>query len=180
MRGFFALLMMAVLALPLQAAEPRSLGTFKGWKALSYKEAGRSVCYMIAHPAKQEFKSARTKKNKAAPLEATRGEIHFMISLRPAESLDPVVSFAPGYVFKSGSEARLRIDKEEFSLFTAQDSAWARNSALDKRIVAALRKGTVMAVKGFSDDGATSLDAFALEGASGAYKAIASTCGIVE
>lgn len=183
---FFFLLLLAHPAL----ADPQSIGLFKGWKTFQYGEKTGLTCYMILHPVKQEWvkeggqTTTSTKKNKKAKKQAAmaidekRTEAYFMITLRPAESSDPTINYVSGYIFKQGSDAHMRIDKQNFSLFTNKDGAWARNSAIDKNITEALVKGNILAIKGLSAKGNTGIDGFILNGADAAYKAIRKTCGM--
>lgn len=146
-------------------APAKSLGVFAGWKTFHYKEGGQNVCYMLLRPAKKEFKGKR-------------GDSFLTITLRPAESPNPVVNMVAGYHFNIGSEVTLRVDKENFLLFTQGDGAWARSSAIDIKITNAIRTGKAMAAAGVATKGGKSLDGFVLAGADKAYKAIRVACGL--
>lgn len=185
-------LMAIFFACPAHAGQDvKTLGSFGKWAAYVFREGGKPVCYMTLRPQKAEWKnspapSPKNKKEKIAKREKVaaktptpkRGDMLLMVTLRPAESYDPVVSYRAGYQFKQSTEASVRFGPKPYSLFTEKDQAWARSAAIDIAITKALRKAKDMHVEGVASSGAKSLDTFDLSGAESAYKAIAKACGI--
>lgn len=149
------------------AAEPKFLGTHKDWNAFAYEESGHKVCYMSSQPKKAEAGGK------------PRGDIYFLITHRPAEKTMDVVSVMAGYTYKPGSEAMLQIGDKSFKLFTDGDTAWARDDATDKAIVAAIKGGKAnLVVKGTSAKGTQTTDTYSLTGSGAAYQAINEACGV--
>lgn len=185
---FFAMLVLAfsVVSLPLHAAgEVKKLGLFGKWQAYAYKEKNHPVCYMMLRPSRSEVRrlpakaKAREAKTVAAKLDAVpRGDAYVMVTLRPSEMLDPVVSYRGGYLFKVNSEVLLRLGPKPIALFTEKDQAWARSAAVDIAATKALRKTSAMVAEGKSEKNTTILDRFDLTGGDQAYKAIAKACGV--
>ncbi|MFO1060962.1 MAG: invasion associated locus B family protein [Dongiaceae bacterium] len=160
------------LASPARAEDPKSIGVFGDWEAVTVKDAKGKVCYMTSNPKKSE--GAVKNRQKA----------YAMVIHRPAEKSYDVVTFAAGYNFKEGSKVTVTIDKLALTMYTAKDHAWAWDSAssadqaTDKKLVDAMRKGTDMTVKGTSARGNETVDTYSLKGFMRAYAAIGTACGL--
>ena len=161
----FAVLLAAVVVNPpsAHAQEAELIGRFGDWDAYTRGTAGNRLCYMVSKP-------------KEASLRSRRGEIFFLVWHRPDQKEFDVVQVDIGYPFKSRSEAEIRIGGESWNLFTRDESAWTYKSADDKALVAALRKGLRMTVKGVSMRNNPTTDSYSLKGSSAAYGAIGKAC----
>ncbi|MBY0427860.1 MAG: hypothetical protein K2Q32_01420 [Alphaproteobacteria bacterium] len=165
---------------------PKKLGEFSGWEAYEAKQGSHSTCYMILRPSSMDYKmpiAAKVKlKGKKNPEQCLpppkRSNVYVMVTLRPEESMNPVVSYRSGYGFKQNSEVLVNAGDKSFNLFTEKDQAWARNTAMDVQVTNALRKAKRVIIQGVSNDGGKSSDTFNPQGSDGAYKAIAKACGI--
>lgn len=142
------------------------LGGAQGWDAYSDGEKGRKICYLVGTPSKTE------------PADAKRAKVYASVTHRPTEKVTDEVSFNAGYLFKEGSEAELTVDGKKFALFTNKDSAWARDSATDKAVVAALAKGKQAVIKGVSARGTATTDIYTLAGLHQALGDIDKACGV--
>lgn len=147
------------------ASEPVLIGTHGDWSAYSFEENGNKVCYMVAKPQKSEGNYT------------TRGDVHALVTHRPAENARDVFSFTAGYPYKDASDVSVDISGKKFSLFTQDETAWAADADADARIAAALRSGSNMVVKGTSRRGTATTDTFGLTGSGAAYDAISAACG---
>lgn len=156
----------AAVARPAQAADARLLGNFDNWMAYEYEEGKGKVCYMASKPTKDEGKYAR------------RGDIFAMITHRPNDHSLDVVSFIAGYSYQAGAEVNLEIGNEKFTLFTQNDTAWARDAETDKKISKAIRSGKTMVLRGSSSRGTPTVDTYSLAGSGKAYEAINKACGV--
>lgn len=172
------LLLVLLVVLPAEAkpvdVSVRRIGVFGPWKALRFEESGRPVCYMMGKPKTME--SAKSTKEKTVALK--RGEVYLMVTLRPSENMNPVVSYKSGYLFKSGSEAVISAGDKNFHLFTELDQAWARSGVIDRAIVETMRTAKSLRVEGKAGGGQKSTDVFDLSGSTAAYKAISDACGM--
>lgn len=148
------------------AAEPVLIGSFDGWKAYSYQESTGTVCFMSATPQKAEGQYSK------------RGDVFAMITHRPGEKSKDVFSYITGYTFKDGSDVTITIDSEKFVLFTQGENAWTSSDDMDKKLAAAIQKGSKMVVRGISARGTKTTDTFTLKGSGNAYKAISGKCGV--
>ncbi len=145
---------------------PRLLGEYGDWSAYTYKENGKNVCYMASTPKKDEGKYTQ------------RGDIYAVVTHRPGEKSFDVVNFVAGYTYKKGSKVEIKIGKETFTnIFTDADKAWTLTEKDDKALVAAMKRGERMIVRGVSSRGTQTKDTYSLSGFTRAYKVISAKCG---
>lgn len=162
--SFLMGLLVVVSALSAQAADPTLLGTYNDWSAYTFTENGNKVCYMASKPKKAEGNYTK------------RGDIFALITHRPAEGTRDVFSYITGYTYKSGGDVEVKIDGDTFALFTQDDTAWTPDANTDKKLSAAIRKGSKMVVHGVSSRGTKTTDTFGLSGSSKAYDKITTEC----
>ena len=105
-----------------------------------------------------------------------RGEIYFMVTHRPGQSITNEVMTMIGYNFKTGSDAEVTIGSENFNMFTQGEGAWVETSDMEGRIVSAMRRGTQMIVNGTSWRGTLTVDKYSLIGVSAALDQINTAC----
>jgi len=149
-------------SLPAAAAEPELGGTFNDWAAYSYNTGSGLVCYIVSQP-------------KTSKPEATRRDpIFFLVTHRPGDKVRNEVNTIIGYPFRKDSQATLSIDGDDFTLFTKGDGAWS--DAKDAAIVAAMKKGKQMQVKGTSQRGTSTVDTYSLSGVQAAMDKIDELC----
>lgn len=146
------------------AQEAKRIGQHGDWDAYTRGTGNNQFCYMVSKP-------------KTASLQSRRGEIFFLVWHRPGQKEFDVVQVDIGYPFKDASEVEVRIGGDSWSLFTKDESAWAYKQADDVALVAALRKGSRMTVKGTSSRNNPTTDTYSLKGTSAAYAAINKACG---
>lgn len=153
-----------------EAAAPKSLGSFDSWVSVELGNGASKACYMFARPAASEPKGAK------------RGEIMMVVTHRPGAKRQDEVSFQSGYPFKDGSPVAVDVDGKKFEFFTRldvdQEAAWARDPEADKALVAAMRAGKTLKVKGTSARNTDTTDTFSLAGFSRAYTEIGKACGV--
>jgi hypothetical protein len=152
---------------PAGAQNPKPLGSFGDWQALTFEEDGKAGCYVIAEPARKEGNYT------------SRGAVYALVTHRPADDKLNVFTIIAGYTFKEGSEVTLEIGQQKFSLFTQEGMAWAADDD-DPRIVDALKKGAGMVVRGVSSRGTDTTDTYSLMGFTRAYNAMGEACGLTQ
>jgi invasion protein IalB len=162
--GAAALMTMALTGAA-QAAEPTSLGVFNDWTAYTYKAADTKVCYVVSQPKSSE--SAKKVK---------RDPIFFLITHMPGRKINGEVSTIIGYPFKEQTTVQVKVDDEDFVLFTNGDGAWADTTAKEKKIVDAMKNGKKLSVTGTSWKGTETTDNYSLSGISAAMDKIDSAC----
>ncbi len=160
-----AVLSVILFSVPAHAKE-KELGTFGVWRAYSSEEGGQNVCYMTTMKVLGEGKNQRVR--------------YLMITHRPTEGSSDVFSFGAGVQLDSKHGASLKIGKETFDLFSARDTAWAREAMTDHKIASALRTAKLASVSAIAAQGKapTFTEQFSLTGAPQAYSAITKACGL--
>jgi hypothetical protein len=160
------LLLGAFLFLPItaHAGEQRLMSAFDAWEAYVFDENGSKVCYMASQPGNAEGNYTK------------RGDSFALVTHRPADNTRNVFSYIAGYPYKAGSEVVLKIDEQEFKLFTQDETAWAPDSETDNKIMDALKNGKTMVVSGISSRGTKTKDTYSLKGSTKAYDKITEEC----
>lgn len=148
------------------AAAPEQIGVFKAWSAHRLVEGGQRTCYMYAEPTSSSGDYSR------------RGPTYMQVAHRTSDGARDEVSLTAGYTYKDGSEVTLDIDGRTFKLFTSGDGAWTRNAKQDAVLVAAMKAGLEMVVRGTSSRGTLTTDTYSLSGFTAAHDAIGKACGI--
>lgn len=161
-----AVLAFGIAAGPAEAQDIRRLGNFQDWQAYVFEEDGNKVCYMASEPKEEEGDYTQ------------RGDVHAMVTHRPAQGTENVVSFIIGYPFKEDSRVSVNIDGKTFTLFTHKDTAWAPDTQTDGALVQSMRAGRQMIVRGTSTRGTETVDTYSLLGFTAAQKAINDACEV--
>lgn len=167
-RGFaIAAVLAATLAFGGQAmAEGEvSLGKFEGWEAFTYNTPESKVCYVFGAPAK-------TQSNR----KAKRSDIYFMVTHWPGKKVKGQPSTMIGYAFKEGSDVTLAVGDKTFLLYPVGELAWTDKAETERAILAAMKGGKAMTVKGISQRGTETTDTYSLAGFSAAVAAIDGAC----
>lgn len=165
MAKFLAVLtaLLPFAATPAVAQDPKLLGRYGEWEAFTQGSGANKVCYMVSKP--QE-----------ASLRSRRGDIFFLVNHWPGRKEFDIVQVDIGYTFKKDSEAEIAIDSQSWKLFTRGGNAWTYKPEDDAALVAALRKGSRMTVKGTSSRNNPTADRYSLRGTTAAHKAIDEAC----
>jgi invasion protein IalB len=151
-------------------AEQKTIGTYNDWTAFTDKEDGKPLCYIGSAPTKAE--GAYT----------SRGNTYVLVSIRPAEKSGGVVTVEAGYSYQADSKVTVDIDGAKYELYTRnrdndkKGDAWAVGDEGDKALIAAMRAGRTMVVKGTSSRGTLTTDTYSLAGFTAAYNAITQAC----
>jgi Invasion associated locus B (IalB) protein. len=155
---------MAVLAVAPAANAQEVLGTFDAWTAFTDKVSGKQICYIGSKPKKAEGNYTK------------RDEAFVLVTHRPAEKVVGEVSVETGYTYKAGSAPMVTIGDRKFTLFSKGSNAWAKDAAADKDLVAAMKSGAEMVIKGTSSRGTLTTDTYSLSGFTAAFNAITKAC----
>jgi invasion protein IalB len=147
-------------------AEPSLIGQYGTWGAYIANPNGKRVCFALAKPSS----------SKTNPPNRPRDPAYAFISTRPAEKVTNEVSIMIGYQLKPGSESTLDVGNAHYAMYSQGDGLWIKNAAEEDGMVAALRKGADVTVKGVSSKGTESSDTFALKGLTQALDRLAQDC----
>ncbi len=159
--GLLALLSLGCDA---HAQSPQFLGNFRDWYLYAYDDSGGKTCYIASKPTAEEGNYRR------------RGPSAVLVARLPIAGAGEQVSVQPGYGFKPGSTVEVKIGKRRWDFFTQGEHAWANTDEEDKQVIAAMKDGTEMTVRGTSTLDTYSLDTFSLLGFTAALEALRDAC----
>lgn len=140
------------------------LGRYGDWEAHKARINGEEVCYVASLPKKSEGKYTQ------------RGETSVLVSNWAKRKVFGQVEVRAGYTYKKNSKVKFTSEKGDFELWTTRDTAWAKDKAADKKIVAALKAGLKLTVIGYSSRGTKTTDTYSLKGFTKAYERIGKEC----
>jgi invasion protein IalB len=138
---------------------PKVLGKFDDWTAATHLEGGQTVCYAFARAAT------------SSPALPGRGEVVLTVAERPGGR--DAVALLAGFPYAANAEVTVQVDQAALSFYTAQRSAFARESAAT---VAAFKGGRQAVVRSPGPRGTPVVDSFSLRGFAQAYQAIVKAC----
>lgn len=159
---------MLVLSSPALAANKNLeiLGTYDSWTAYVFQDQNGKTCYMATEPTKSQGKYK------------IRDDVFLFVTHHPNEKEFDIVNVAAGYTYKKGSLPTFTVDNNKpINLVSHADTAWAKDSATDSKLIAQMKKGSTAVLKGTSVRGTATTDTFSMKGFSKAYHDIQKACG---
>ncbi|RAI03332.1 hypothetical protein DLJ53_02100 [Acuticoccus sediminis] len=163
MRSIAALILI-LFPLSASAQVPQLLQQYGDWEAYRYEANGKTTCYVL------------TKPKTLAPPNRNHGDVFFFLTTRPGDDVTNEASVLVGYPFAPDSTVTVDIDGREFTMFTKDDGAWVESPADEAQLVAAMRAGSRMTVKGKSARGTETTYTFSLSGVTAGSDRISSGC----
>lgn len=151
-------------------AQQEVIASHKDWRAFRDQEDGKPLCYIGSLPKKAEGNYT------------SRGNTYVLVTIRPDDNPNGVVTVEAGYPYKADSTVDATIDGKAFELYTRnrdkddKGDAWAYGDDGDRALVAAMKAGSTMVVKGTSSRGTRTTDTYSLSGFTAAYNAIQKAC----
>ena len=167
LRSFMLCLALVALSgahAPVGAQEPQALGTQRDWSAFAYSEGGGRVCFVASQP--KEAKGDYTQ----------RGDIWTLVTHRSPGGERDVVQIVTGYNYEKDSTVTATIGDRTFELYTSSDTAWAYTPDDDRALIAAMKAGVDMVIRGRSWRGTQTTDRYSLLGFTAAHEIISQAC----
>lgn len=161
---FLPLLLLLSLAPAAAAQEPQALATYKDWSAFAYADDKGRTCFVASQP-----KDSRGNYTQ-------RGDVWALVTHRSPGRERDRLSILAGYRYLEGAPVTVTIGDATFSLFTEDETAWANSNEDERALVAAMKAGVDMIVKGQSWRPTATTDRFSLLGFTAAYEAISAAC----
>jgi invasion protein IalB len=153
-------------------AGPTLVGRFDSWTVAEIGTRADKTCYVTARPERSESRPANVR----------RGDILLTVTHQASAQRRDEVSFQAGYPFRPGAIVGVEVDNRRFELVTRtdvdDDIAWTKDPAADRALVAAMRAGRVMVIRGVSARGTETVDTFNLTGFARALTAVNTACGV--
>ena len=168
-KSLFKLILFTTIITPSLAVgqlPPKQIKEKGQWVAFKYGQNIDKVCYVSSIPIRMTGKYKK------------RGQSYIMVSHRPLDTppAHNVFEHRAGYPYKKGSEVTVEIGSQKFRLYTAADSAWAKDSKTDENLVRSMIKGNKMILRGTSNRGTTTVDTYSLSGFTATFRASAKAC----
>jgi invasion protein IalB len=148
------------------AAGVKAVASFKDWSVHVIAGKSGKTCYIHSEPKKSAGKYK------------TRGATYIQVTHRSRPEAANEISVTAGYAYRKGNPVDIAVDGKKFALFTEGDTAWSLDAAGDKALVAAMRAGTRMIIKGVSSRGTQTTDQYSLSGFTAAHKSIGKACKV--
>lgn len=132
------------------------------WSVYTTDLQGKKTCYISSFPKKKSGNYSR------------RDEPYLLVT-RVNNRVNEV-STSSGYKYKGGSEVKVDIDGKQHKLFTKDEIAWAYDVQQDNKMIAAMKKGKSIKVRGTSLKGTYSIDTYSLSGITAAFNRMHELC----
>jgi len=151
--------------LPISSVAKPNLDSTHGEWTVFVDEEGGKTCYAVSRPKAQSPNSLSWDPR----MFITRGAI--------TNGRDEP-SVRAGYTYQDGSSATVSIGSDTFTLFTDNDGAWVNpeDAQSERQLVAAMKAGSTMIVKGTSARGNLTTDTYSLSGVTAAVNRINELC----
>ncbi|MCW5713411.1 MAG: hypothetical protein KIT43_02680 [Bauldia sp.] len=138
------------------------IANYQYWDVHALTSAGGKICFVASRPT-----TARIE-----PAGRIRSEVLFMVTTSTNETYAQM-----GYPLAPDSEVLVTVDGDEaFTMFVDGEGAWLPSRVEDDLLVAAMRRGTEMVVRGRSARGASTTDTYSLRGITAALERAAREC----
>jgi hypothetical protein len=150
------------------AAGPKAklLDKVGDWSVFIYDEPGGHVCFAAASPSDMQPKTATSK----------RTPVVFYVTAWQKDGVRGEVSVKLGYAVKPKSVAAVTAGGHNFSLPADDDKAFAKDTADEQKLLAAMAGGGSMTVKATSAKGTATTDQYSLEGLAPALQKAQTAC----
>ncbi|MBT3070536.1 hypothetical protein KKP04_06610 [Rhodomicrobium sp. Az07] len=110
------------------------------------------------------------------PKTAKRTSVIFYVSSWQTDGIYNEVSVRQGYAMKANAQTTITLGGQSFALYALGDKAYARDPAVERRLLSAMAMGGPMTVKATSARGTATTDQYSLEGASAAVQKLREIC----
>ncbi|MCF1467342.1 hypothetical protein GOZ89_21905 [Agrobacterium vitis] len=153
-------LMLAILGFSASfaSAAPRMVKQFDHWGLFSYKDGGKTVCYVLSVPSKED------------PVGIDHGKNFFLIAPKKTGGVNYYPQAVMGYNVAQGSTIDVNVDDKTFQMVPKANVGWTRLEADDAKVIAAMKQGRRMTVKTTSKRGTHTTYTYSLQGVSAALK----------
>lgn len=163
LRGALVFMMLAMAgATSARAQTPKLIGNHGDWTVYEVTDSRGRVCYLASEPANQTGNYSR------------RDNPAVLVVRLPGKSGE-YVTVHPGYPYRKDSKVKVTVEGRGFELFTDGEHAFTYD-ADDEAMVAAMKRGSSMTVRGTSTKGTYSLDTYSLKGFTAAMDAMRAAC----
>ncbi len=140
------------------------LDKFRDWTVFIHEAGGSRICFAAAAP------------NEMQPKTAKRTPVIFYLTTWAKDGVRNEVSVKQGYTLKTGSGATVTAGGQNFTLIADDDKVFVKDTAEEKKLIAAMSGGGIVAVKATSAKGTVTTDKYSLDGLADALKKMQEAC----
>ncbi len=145
-------------------AEQTLDGIYYDWYVFTLTDLGEEQkCYVVSFPKKSIGNYKKTR------------EPYILITRFKDKGIEEV-SLYSGFEYKLGSDIYLSIDGKQYTMFTKDDIAWAKNKNQDKELITNLLNGYLLKVRAESSKSEYIVDEYSLKGLTRAYRRMKELC----
>ena len=142
----------------------KKMGKHKDWETYVINSDSGKVCFTQSKPVLQ------------APKKNPR-EARLFITFRPNEKITNEISITAGYEFNTKNSIIASSGKNKYKFDLAQEGfAWMTDSKLENKMIKIMKKGSRIMVKGYTQNGSSTIDHYSLLGFTKAYNATKANC----
>lgn len=161
----FSSLLIVLMAGSAAAQNTVKVSEDRDWAVYVHEsESGNKICFAATEP------------KSSAPQDTERSGVYFYVTNWVADGIKNELSVKSGYEFKEGSAPSVDVGGTEFDMFVRGDKAFLRDPEDEKRLLAAMRAGASMTVKGESADGKQTTDSYSLFGLTASLSKLNEEC----
>ncbi len=161
---FLILIFCLVFSSKIIAEEMKNIGKFNDWETIIITEESGKVCFAQSSPVLQTPESSAR-------------DAKLFVTFRTNENISNEVSTTAGYEFNQNNsvtatfgEGVVKFDIKE------QGFAWIADNKIEENVVAKMKKGSKIIIKGHNEQGTETSDQYSLSGFTKAYNAARMTC----
>jgi invasion protein IalB len=151
-------------AAPAFAQTTKPLQKFNDWQVFVHEAKGERVCFAATQPKDMEPKNVR------------RGSVFLYLTTWQKDGVRNEISVKIGYPLKPNSEPMAIVGSQKFKLFSKGDKAFMRDPADERKLIEAMKKGSILTLKGTSTRGTNTTDQYSLSGVGAAVASLGAAC----
>ncbi len=162
-----SLIVMAVaflMAAQARAAAPKLHQTVKDWAVFTTKSGGDTLCYV------------RSFAQDKAPKNVDHGDVIFFVSSWKSGSAKHQPSLMTGYTLKATPPPKARVGSTRITMYADGKEAFIEEAADERKLVSAMRKGSLLRVEARSARGTATTYEFSLSGITAALQKADALC----
>jgi Invasion associated locus B (IalB) protein len=161
----FALLPVVLSAGLAQAAPaPKLRQTIKDWAVFTTKSGGDTLCYV------------RSFAQDKAPKNVDHGDVIFFVSIWKSNRSERQPSMMTGYTLKATPPPKARVGSTRITMYADGDEAFIEELRDEKKLIAAMKKGSLLRVEARSKRGTATTYEFSLSGITAALQKADALC----
>lgn len=147
-----------------ETAKARLLERIKDWTVFIYEGTEGRICFAASAPTDMQPKTAK------------RASVIFYVTTWQKDGVRNEVSVRQGYAMKANAAATVMVGSQSFTLSAEDDKAYPKDTAEERKLLAAMTAGGPMTVKATSAKGTHTTDQYSLEGVAAAVQKVEESC----